>query len=85
MVSRPLVAVLGGDGRFRSEQLPGCRVRLYQGRRYGGNGELRRLEQALKAGTIDRLIVLARWNSHSVTARILRICRRLQIPVQIQP
>ena len=85
MVSQPRVAVLGGDGRFRPEKLPGCRVRLYRGCRYGGNGELRRLEQALKAGTIDRLIVLARWNSHSVTSRALRLCRRLQIPVQIQP
>ncbi len=81
----PRVAVLGGDGRFRAERLPGCDVRVFRGRRSGGNGELRRLERALKAGSIDRVVVLARWNGHSETRRAMRICRRLGIPVTVHP
>ncbi len=82
---RPRVAVLGGDGRFRADSLPGCEVRVFQVCRFGGNGELRRLEAALRAGRIDRLIVLARWNGHSATRRALRLCRGLGVPVDLVP
>ena len=83
MVGQTRVAVLGGDGRFRVGRLSGCRVRRYQSRRHGGNGELRRLEQSLKSGGVDRLIILARWNSHSVTARVMHLCRQRGIPIEI--
>ena len=79
------VAVLGGNGRFDSQRLPGCRVRVYQARRYGGNGPLRRLEESIRSGGVDRVRVLARWNAHSSTTRIVRLCRQLDIPVEICP
>lgn len=79
------VAVVGGDGRFRSEGLCGCRVRVFQARRYGGNGPLRSLEQALRSGGIDRVLILARWNGHSATRRVLRLCRQLRVPIEIIP
>ena len=79
------VAVFGGDGRFRTDDLVDCRVRVFPARRYGGNGSLRNLERALRSGGVDRVIVLARWNGHSATERILRLCRHLGIPVQVLP
>ena len=86
MVSRtPRVAVLGGDGRFDRRSLPGCRVRVYEARRYGGNGPLRRLERSIRAGGVDQVRILARWNGHSATTRILRLCRQLDIPVEVCP
>ena len=79
------VAVLGGDGRGSASRWPAAEVRVLRARRYGGNGELRRLEGALKAGTVDLLVVLARWNSHSVTTRALRLCRKLGVRVEVVP
>lgn len=81
----PRLAILGGDGRFRVDAFPDCDVHLFLARRYGGNGELRRLEKALRSGRIDRVLILARWNGHSATTRILRLCRALCVPVRVQP
>ena len=60
-------------------------MRVFTARRYGGNGELRRLERALKTGTYDHVFILARWNSHSTTRRVLNLCRRRHIPVTVIP
>jgi hypothetical protein len=79
------VAVVGGDGRFRPEQLPGAEVRIFLARRYGGNRGLRDLVAAVQAGGVDRVVVLARWNSHSTTCRVLRVCRRRRVPVEVWP
>lgn len=83
--ARPCLAVLGGDGRFRPDRYPDHDVRIFRARRFGGNGELRRLEQALRSGGIDRLLLLARWNGHSATGRVLRLCRLLDVPYEIVP
>lgn len=79
------LAVLGGDGRIAGRLPAGNRFRVFRGRRYGGNGELRRLEAALRSGSIDRLIILARWNGHSSTTRALRLCRRYGVSWQLIP
>ena len=79
---QPRIAVLGGDGRFNPQRLPDCRVKVYQARRYGGNGHLRRMEASLKAGGVDRVVLLVRWNGHSATTRVVRLCRKLGIPVE---
>ncbi len=77
------IAVLGGDGRMLRNRGAGARFRVFKGRRFGGNGELRRLEAALRSGRIDRVFILARWNGHSATTRVLRLCRKLDIPVRV--
>ena len=82
---RPRVAVLGGDGRFRSERLPGCTVRIFRARRYAGSRSLRDLERSIRAGGIDRVLILARWNGHSTTRRVTSLCRKRNIPVEIIP
>lgn len=77
------VAVLGGDGRFDPDRIPGADIRVYKARRYGGNGELRRLEAAIRQGGIDLVVVLTRWNCHSVTQKILGLCRRIGVKVEM--
>ena len=78
----PRVAVLGGDGRFRRDRLPGCRVRVFPGSRTAGNGPMRRLEQSLRAGGVDRVVILTRWLGHSASNRALRLCRQLDVPYE---
>lgn len=85
MVSAPRVAVLGGDGRRAETWAPGADVRVFQARRFGGNGELKRLERSLRAGAVDRLIILARWNGHAATHRAARLAKQLGITVEIIP
>ena len=57
----------------------------FQARRFGGNGELRRLETALRSGTIDRVVILARWNGHSATTKVRRLCKSRGVPVTFVP
>ena len=78
------IAVLGGDGRFDKRSMPHSKVRIYEGRRSGGNGPLRRLEAALKAGGVDQVIILVRWVGHSAFNRILALCRKLGVPFEIR-
>lgn len=79
------VAVLGGDarqeGRWSDLGIPV----YFQARRFGGNGELRRLESALRAGAIDHVVILARWNGHSATTKVRRLCRSRGVPVTLVP
>ena len=82
MVSRPLrVAVVGGLGHAPTGDYH--QTRYYGSPRDRGRGELVRLEQALRAGGIDRVVIRTRWNSHSATTRIRRVCRALGIPCEL--
>ncbi len=80
------VALMGGDSRqtARWDGL-GEAIIFFQAPRYGGNGELRRLQSALRAGSFDLVVILARWNGHSATKQVRAICKRLGIPVQVLP
>ncbi len=75
------VAVLGGDGRPVSGVPRGARIFRAQGS--AGNGELRRLLRALRSGSIAKLIILARWNAHSATAAVTRLCRQRGILIEM--
>lgn len=82
------VAILGGDARQegRWSDLGEFGEAVYfQGRRFGGNGELRRLEQAIRAGSFALVVILARWNGHATTSKVLRLCRRRGVTVMIVP
>lgn len=75
------VAVLGGDGRPVSGVPRGARIFRAQGS--GGNGELRRILRALRSGSIVKLIILVRWNGHSATAAVSRLCRQRGILIEM--
>lgn len=82
MVTRePRVAVVGGLGDASVHDATG-RVRYFGSAHDVGRGELVRLEQALRSGGIDRVVIRTRWNSHTVTVRIRRVCRTLGVPVE---
>lgn len=75
------VAVLGGLGEAASRDATG-QMRYFGSAHDVGRGELVRLEQALRAGGIGRVIIRTRWNGHSATKRIRRVCRTLGVPVE---
>lgn len=84
MVTHPMrVAVFGGDKR-RERHGDRCCV-YFQSPRDGGNGELRRLEAAIRSGMITRVLILARWNGHAATRRLRRVCRTCGVPVSVVP
>ena len=77
------VAVLGGDARQVNRWTGFKESLFFMARRDGGNGELRRLSASLRTKSIDLMIILARWNSHSATKQILRLCRTLGVRVVV--
>lgn len=77
------IAVLGGDGRPHARGDIQGDVRYFSSPGDGGNGGARRLAAALRAGGVDVVLILTRWNSHEVTKRIRRLCRQLGVPVEI--
>lgn len=84
VAARERIAVIGGDGRAKAGLgLGGAEVVRFKSRRDGGNGEARRLAAALKAGGFTRVIILVRWNGHSVTRYLRRLCRKLGVLVEL--
>lgn len=62
-------------------QLIALQVRFFGSPRDTGRGELQRLEAAIKAGTIDEVYMPTRWNSHTTTQLVTRLCKDRGIPV----
>ena len=79
------VAILGGDARQEGRWSELGEAVYFQGRRFGGNGELRRLEQAIRAGSFALVVILARWNGHCATEKVMKLCRRRDVRVVIVP
>lgn len=77
---RPRIVVVGGLGRANGAF--DVDVRYFGSPHDAGRGELVRLEQSLRAGGVDRVVIRTRWNSHSATVRIRRLCRTLGVPVE---
>jgi hypothetical protein len=69
----PRVAVFGGDGRHAA-RCP-SEWTVYASSGFGGNGPKRRLVAAIKAGNVDIVIILAKWNGHSDIHAITAACR----------
>lgn len=79
------VAVFGGDGRHSSRWEKHGEVRYFPSSGNGGNGGARRLEQAVRTGGVDLVLILIRWNGHKETKRIRDLCRSLHVPVELVP
>ena len=77
----PRVAVLGGDGRHRL-RCPG-EWAVYPSSNFAGHGPRRQLVAAIKTGTVDAVIILARWNGHSDVEAVKRACRSARVPVRV--
>jgi hypothetical protein len=76
------VAIYGGDGR-QVERWGTENTVYFQSSRSGGNGPLRRLEAALRAGRIELVVIVRKWNGHPGADKVRRLCRRLGIPCQV--
>lgn len=69
--------------------MPACcvialpQVRFYGSPRDAGSGQLKSLEQALKAGSIDEVYMLTRWNGHGTTKHVRRLCKERGIPCHL--
>jgi hypothetical protein len=79
------IAVFGGDARQRQRWADASGVRFFQSRRGGGNGELRRLVAAVRSRSVALVVVLARWNGHSATRKLRRVCRRYGVAFALEP
>jgi hypothetical protein len=79
---RGRTAIVGGDGRRLKSLSYGPGTRVFPAARYGGNGLIRALCAALRAGRIDRVVLLIRFVDHPTSERIKRMCRRLGVPVE---
>ncbi len=79
---RGRTAIVGGDGRRLKTLSYGPATRIFPAAKYGGNGLIRALFAALRAGHIERVILLIRFVDHPTSERIKRMCRRLGVPVQ---
>jgi len=77
------VALVGGDGRTPSSSPVGVELRLFAGSRDGGNGDQRALRAAIRAGSVDLVLVLSRFFSHSDFRCLKRLCRRRGIPLRV--
>ncbi len=77
------VAVYGGDGRQETHSTLTNAV-FFKSSRFGGNGELRRFEDAIRAGSICKVIILRKWNGHSGTHKVRRLCRQLGVPCRVE-
>ena len=79
------IAVFGGDARQRRRWADAGGVRFFQSRCSGGNGELRRLVASVRARSVDLVVVLVRWNGHSATRKLRRICRQCGVAFVLEP
>ena len=88
MVTGPLrrVAVYGGDLRRLARALAGLAdVALFGSTGQTGQGELRRLLAALRAGAVREVCVIVRWAGHGEVDAIRRLCRTLRVPCRDFP
>lgn len=69
------IAILGGDSRSAKVHWPvGYDIRIFPGKKWDGNGSTKRLRAADASGSLDGIVALTKWISHSETT-ILRHCK----------
>lgn len=68
------VAIYGGDGRHLHRFTAVGSFRVFSGNRYG-RGSLSALDEAIRTGSIDLVIVLVRFIGHPEYRALKRVCR----------
>ena len=56
-------------------------VRFFGGSKDTGPNDMKRLEACIKAGSIDEVYMLTRWNGHNTTKTVSTWCRAYKIPI----
>lgn len=79
------IAVVGGRGELGPLARLETRVETFGSPSEVGGGAVRRLEAALRAGTYEVVIVLARWGGHSTTTRLKTVCKSTRTRFLVWP
>ena len=82
VIANHRVAIFGGDGRCPEKYVQAPEIVVFKSRRDGGNGPAKRLEKALRAGRFGTLVILTRWNGHSMTRKLRKLCAKLGVRVR---
>lgn len=83
-MTRPRVALFGGDGRNAAKFADRGEVTVYQSLNEGkGDGEKRRLIASIKAGSFSLVIILAKWIGHEANREVRKVCRVHNIPLEV--
>ena len=48
-----------------------------------GQGDIRRLEACIRAGSIDEVYMITRWNGHVTTQTVRELCKKQGIRVHL--
>lgn len=87
MVSRRRIAVLGGGRGARHHagraRRTGLGIRVYVSGKDGGRGEAARLLASVRNGGVDGVVIVRRFNSHSVSEAVRALCSRMAVPCRI--
>lgn len=76
----PRVAVFGGDLHRLTRALAGLAdLELFGSTGQTGQGELRRMLAALRAGAVREVCLVVRWAGHGEIDAIRRLCRTLGV------
>ena len=76
----PRTAVFGGDLRKLARDLAGLEdLELFGSTRQTGQGELRRVSAALRAGAVQQVCLVIRWAGHGEIDAIRKLCRALGV------
>jgi len=70
-----IIAVVGGDGRPHSRIPPADNVVYYRAPKDGGIGDSRSLIESIRAGRIEMVYVLSRWNCRDLTRRVRKLSK----------
>jgi hypothetical protein len=62
-----------------------CQVRFFGSGKDTGQGDMNRLAACIKAGSIDEVYMITRWNGHITTKTVNALCKTHKIPVRILP
>ena len=76
----PRVLVFGGDNRKLARDLAGLdHLELFGSTGQTGQGELRRVSAALRAGAVQQVCLVIRWAGHGEIDKIRKLCRALGV------
>lgn len=83
---KPLrVALVGGDPKRLVVLVEGVVVQAFGSARDVGTGELKRLQQSIRSGALDLVVVLARFVGHSMYDVVRDECRRARVRCRLLP
>ena len=79
------MALVGGDPKRLVVLVDGVAIQAFGCARDVGSGELKRLQQSIRSGALDLVVVLARFVGHSMCDSVREECRRASVRCRLLP